>query len=204
LALFVKENNMIYTADSVTAWHPDKICDQISDAIVDACLTQDKQSRVAVETMGGHGMVVLMGEVTTKANIDYAGIARKTFFDLIGKDIGVLTNIVKQSPDIAKEVVYGGAGDEGIMVGNASNDNSVNITMVNDPADTKTLMHLLKYDSVHRTFQLGFTIEGDVVTFENGKKIIFSHEKNPELIAWGENKIDIVIESSGLFLNIEL
>jgi glyceraldehyde 3-phosphate dehydrogenase len=72
-------------------------------------------------------------------------------------------------------------------------DNAVNITMVNDPADTKTLMHLLKYDSVHRTFPLDFTINGDEVTFENGKKIVFSHKKNPELISWGENKIDIVI-----------
>lgn len=82
-------------------------------------------------------------------------------------------------------------------------DKSINIAMVNDPADTKTLMHLLKYDSVHRTFPLDFTIQGDEVTFENGKKIIFSHEKNPELIAWGENKINIVIESSGLFLTRE-
>lgn len=82
-------------------------------------------------------------------------------------------------------------------------DNAVNITMINDPADTKTLMHLLKYDSVHRTFPLDFTIDGDVVTFDNGKKLVFSHEKNPELIAWGENNIDIVIESSGLFLTRE-
>lgn len=82
-------------------------------------------------------------------------------------------------------------------------DSAVNVAMVNDPADTKTLMHLLKYDSVHRTFPLNYSIEGDEVTFENGKKIIFSHEKNPELIAWGENKINIVIESSGLFLTRE-
>lgn len=82
-------------------------------------------------------------------------------------------------------------------------DSAVNVAMVNDPADTKTLMHLLKYDSVHRTFPLNYSIEGDKVTFENGKKIIFSHEKNPELIAWGENKINIVIESSGLFLTRE-
>ncbi len=80
---------------------------------------------------------------------------------------------------------------------------NLNIMMVNDPADTKTLMHLLKYDSVHRIFPLNFTIEGDEVIFENGKKIIFSHEKNPELITWGENKVDIVIESSGLFLTKE-
>jgi glyceraldehyde 3-phosphate dehydrogenase len=82
-------------------------------------------------------------------------------------------------------------------------DSAINVAMVNDPADTKTLMHLLKYDSIHRIFPLEFTIEGDVVTFENGKKIIFSHEKNPELIAWGQNKVEIIVESSGLFLTRE-
>jgi len=82
-------------------------------------------------------------------------------------------------------------------------DNSINIAMVNDPADTKILMHLLKYDSVHRTFPLNFYIDGDIVTFENGKKIIFSHEKNPEYIPWGLNNVEIIIESSGLFLTRE-
>jgi glyceraldehyde 3-phosphate dehydrogenase len=82
-------------------------------------------------------------------------------------------------------------------------DSAINVAMVNDPADTKTLMHLLKYDSIHRIFPLEFTIEGDVVTFENGKKIIFSHEKNPELIAWGQNNVEIIVESSGLFLTRE-
>jgi len=83
-------------------------------------------------------------------------------------------------------------------------DDSINLAMVNDPADTKTLMHLLKYDSVHRIFPMEFTINGDEVTFENGKKIIFSHERNPELITWGLNNVEIVIESSGLFLTREL
>ena len=82
-------------------------------------------------------------------------------------------------------------------------DSAINVAMVNDPADTKTLIHLLKYDSIHRIFPLEFTIEGDVVTFENGKKIIFSHEKNPELIAWGQNNVEIIVESSGLFLTRE-
>ena len=80
---------------------------------------------------------------------------------------------------------------------------AIDVAMVNDPADTQTLMHLLKYDSIHRIFSLKFEIDGNVVNFENGKKIIFTHERNPELIPWGENKVDIVIESSGLFLTRE-
>jgi glyceraldehyde 3-phosphate dehydrogenase len=83
-------------------------------------------------------------------------------------------------------------------------DNLVNIALVNDPADTKTLMHLLKYDSVHKTFPLAFEIKGDIVEFENGKRIYFSHEKEPKLIPWGKYNVEIVIESSGFFLTQEL
>lgn len=116
---------MIYTAEAVTPYHVDKICDQISDAILDACLEQDPMSRVAVETIGGHGVIVLMGEVTTKADVNFADIAKGVYFDLIGENIGVLTNIVKQSPDIARGVDTGGAGDQGIMIGYACNENEM-------------------------------------------------------------------------------
>ncbi len=114
---------MIYTAESVTAWHPDKICDQMSDAILDACLEQDPMSRVAVETIGGHGILILVGEVTTKAEINYSKIVKKAYAQLTGKDIGVLTNIVAQSQEIAHGVNKGGAGDQGIMIGYACNEN---------------------------------------------------------------------------------
>jgi len=117
------KSDMIYTAESVTAWHPDKICDQISDAIVDECLKQDEFSRVAVETTGGHNTIVLIGEITTKADVDFVDVARRTYRDLTGKDIGVFSNIVKQSREIAQGVNTGGAGDQGIMVGYACNDN---------------------------------------------------------------------------------
>jgi glyceraldehyde 3-phosphate dehydrogenase len=83
-------------------------------------------------------------------------------------------------------------------------DDGVNIALINDPADTQTLMHLLKYDSVHRTFSLGFTINGDHVVFENGKEIYFSHEKEPKFIPWKKHNVDLVIESSGFFLTKEL
>lgn len=83
-------------------------------------------------------------------------------------------------------------------------DDQATIALVNDPADTKTLMHLLKYDSVHRTFPLAFEIKGDEVVFENGKRIYFSHEKEPQFIPWKKHNVEIVIESSGYFLSHEL
>ena len=111
------------TAEVVFDGHPDKLCDQISDAILDAYLAEDPDSRVAIETMGGHGKLVIMGEVTSKANIEIEEIASQVYSDLGYKDeIGIFTNVVKQSPDIAQGVDDGGAGDQGIMVGYATNE----------------------------------------------------------------------------------
>ena len=112
-----------YTVESVTAGHPDKICDQISDAILDACLRQDPMSRVAVETFGGHGALVIGGEVTTKAEVDFAEIARMVYREIgYQDDLDVSVRIVKQSPDIALGVDTGGAGDQGIMYGYATDE----------------------------------------------------------------------------------
>ena len=110
---------MLKTAEAVTPLHPDKICDCISDAILDACLEQDPNSRVAIETMGGHNIVTITGELTTKAIINISDIVRK----VVGNDYGIQTNIVQQSSEIAQGVDIGGAGDQGVMVGYACNDN---------------------------------------------------------------------------------
>ena len=83
------------------------------------------------------------------------------------------------------------------------NDDAISLALINDPADTKTLMHLLKYDSVHGTLQLDYQLEGDYVTFSNGKKIYFSHEKDPLKIDWLKYNVETVIESSGFFLTKE-
>lgn len=107
------------TAESVTPRHPDKLCDQISDAILDACLKQDPKSRVAIETMGGHGIITITGELTTKAFVNTHDIVRS----IVGEKYGIQTNIVQQSPEIAQGVDLGGAGDQGIMVGYACDDN---------------------------------------------------------------------------------
>jgi S-adenosylmethionine synthetase len=106
------------TAESVSPKHPDKICDQISDAILDAHLTHDPHSRVAIDVAGGHGTVFVTGEVTSTATtIDVAAIVRR-----IAGDIKVIERIAQQSTEIAQGVDTGGAGDQGIMVGYATNE----------------------------------------------------------------------------------
>lgn len=113
----------IYTVESVTNGHPDKVCDQISDAILDACLAQDPLSRVAVECFGAHGRLVIGGEVTTKAQVDYARVAKDLYRQIGYRDaIDVAVHIVQQSPDIARGVDTGGAGDQGIMYGYATDE----------------------------------------------------------------------------------
>ena len=113
----------IITVESVTSGHPDKICDQVSDAILDACLSQDPKSRVAIETFGSHGLFVIGGEVTTKAKFNAEKIARYVYEDIGYKDkLKIITNIILQSPDIAMGVDTGGAGDQGIMYGYATDE----------------------------------------------------------------------------------
>jgi S-adenosylmethionine synthetase len=105
------------TAESVSPKHPDKICDQISDAILDAHLAQDPLARVAVDVCGGHGTVFVTGEVTSKAAVDVAAIVRR-----LASDVEVIEHIAAQSPEIAQGVDTGGAGDQGIMIGYATSE----------------------------------------------------------------------------------
>ena len=130
-ALANTTDRFLFTSESVTEGHPDKIADQISDAILDACLAQDPLSRVACETLTCTGLVVVAGEITTQAYVDFQTLVRETVrgigYDdaLKGFDCntcGVISTINRQSPDIAQGVDTGGAGDQGMMFGYATNE----------------------------------------------------------------------------------
>src|SRR3989344_3448146 len=123
----------LFTSESVTEGHPDKLCDQISDAVLDACLRQDPESMVAVECLAKTGVIIVAGEVTTKAALDIPSIARsvlkyagytKSSYGIDADTAGVLVHLEKQSPDIAQGVdkKEQGAGDQGIMFGFACDE----------------------------------------------------------------------------------
>lgn len=144
-------------AESVTSRHPDKICDIISDSIVDAFIKQDKNSKVAIDTMGGHGQIYLVGEITSNAIIDIIGVVKKTYRKLVGKSILVTGNISQQSPEINNKVKNGGAGDQGLMIGYACNENE---------------MYLPQEMYLARKLLSGYKVDGKSQVVMDGNKII--------------------------------
>jgi S-adenosylmethionine synthetase len=195
-------DNYLFTSESVSEGHPDKVADQISDAVVDAILTDDSKARIACETMVNTGMVVLSGEITTSTYVDMQEAARKTIREIgynhsdMGFDwesCAVLISIDKQSPDIAQGVNEGegldlnqGAGDQGLMFGYACNETDV---LMPFPI---TYSHLLvkKQAEVRKSGKLDW-LRPDAksqvtVVYENGKPtsidtVVLSTQHNPDI-----------------------
>ncbi len=163
-----KTTNGFRTAESVSPRHPDKICDQISDAVLDECLRQDPFSRVAMETMGGHGKIYLTGELTTSAKLDFKKIVESV---IPGYKLEV--NVVKQSPNISGGVDTGGAGDQGIMVGYATAETPEMI-----PLEVKLSRNLNRhvfdkhpYDGKTQITRNGNKVQSIVASFQNVPKV---------------------------------
>ena len=124
-------NDFFFTSESVTEGHPDKLCDQVSDAVLDAFLAKDPHARVACEAAAATGMLLVMGEVTADCAVDVPAVARDTLrrigygdprFGFGAESVAVLTALNRQSPDIALGVDTGGAGDQGMMYGYATDE----------------------------------------------------------------------------------
>jgi S-adenosylmethionine synthetase len=206
-----------FTSESVTEGHPDKVCDHVSDAILDAILTQDKHARVACESLAKTGMIVVAGEITTSAIIDYPTIIRKTVRDIgytssaMGFDAdtcAVLTAIERQSPDISQGVTEGeglhkeqGAGDQGLMFGYATDETS---SLMPAPID---YAHQLarQLAAIRKSKKVGFLrpdgktqvtleYENDVPVRVDAIVVSTQHDEDVKYKALREAIVDLVID----------
>lgn len=180
------------TAESVSPKHPDKLCDQISDAILDAYLAQDPNARVAAETCGGHGVVFVTGEITSTAqDVDIEGIVKR----IAGDNLEVHTKIVKQSPEIAQGVDTGGAGDQGIMIGYACDETQELLPreVVLSRRLNQFIYEVFPYDGKTQvTIAPDGSIESIVASFQNAPKADL------------EKRVREFIEKEGLAGKLEL
>lgn len=187
------------TAESVSPKHPDKICDQISDAILDAHLYEDPFARVAIDVAGGHGTVFVTGEVTSQAkNVDVKAIVRR-----LAGNVEVIEHIASQSPEIAKGVDVGGAGDQGIMVGYATSETPEML-----PVECVLSRHLnqyifakFPYDGKTQVTLKGGRIVSVVASFQNVKKgdllVIVKEWLDNESLVKYEGEIEFHINPAG-------
>ena len=175
------------TAEFVSPKHPDKICDFIADSILDAYLSFDKNSRVAIEVMGGHNLITINGEVTSNGKPDIEMLVK----NIVGSDYKIISNIVLQSLEIAHGVDTGGAGDQGIMKGYATNET----------IDHMPIEYSLARNLCQKIFEV-YPYDGKTqVTVENGVPIAvvasFQNTKNDELL----KLVQSIISAKEYFIN---
>lgn len=170
------------TAESVSPKHPDKICDQISDAILDAHLAQDPSARVAIDVAGGHGKVFITGEVTSGAkNVDIGAIIKR-----LAGNVEIIINIDKQSQEIAQGVDIGGAGDQGIMVGYATSETPelLPLEVVLSRNLNQYLYKRWPFDGKTQITTLDGKIHTIVASFQNVSKT----ELKKEVVKWAKSQ----------------
>ncbi len=184
---------MIKTAEFVSPKHPDKICDFIADSILDAYLSGDIDSRVAVEVMGGHKLITINGEVTSQAKVDIEEVVK----NIVGKEYKIISNIVAQSSEIAKGVDQGGAGDQGIMKGYATSETS----------EFLPLEYVLARDLCKEIFEM-YPFDGKTQVTVDGSKIktvvaSFQNTTNEELLKLTKNIIEADLTSKAWATEVE-
>lgn len=169
------------TAESVSPKHPDKLCDQISDAVLDAYLAEDPLARVAIETVGGHGEVFVVGEVTAKTAVDIEPIVLR-----LAGNVKIRQKIVHQSPEIAAGVDTGGAGDQGIMVGYASSETPefLPLEVILARQLNQYLFDKWPYDGKTQITLKDGSIEAVVASFQHAK----AEELKSAALDWLEHK----------------
>ncbi len=188
------------TAESVSPKHPDKICDQISDAILDAYLREDANARVAVDVAGGHGTVFVTGEVTSVAeNVDIPAIVER-----LAGPVELVENIAAQSPEIANGVDTGGAGDQGIMVGYACNETAelLPLEVVLSRRLNQFLYEIWPFDGKTQVTTSDGRIVAVVASFQNAPKAELATAveqwlQQESLASVGETKIQFHINPAG-------
>ncbi len=204
--------NHVFTSESVSEGHPDKVCDRISDAILDACLMQDPESRVACETMATTDLVVVSGEITTNAKVHWRQVALDAITDIGYTDPGIgfsaenakiLISIHKQSPDISQGVSRAdqGAGDQGMMFGYASNETPelMPATLIYSHKIVAEFARLRKNDPEAARYLRPDAKSQVSIRYENGKpvsveSIVVSHQHTPDMPkAWLENMVREVV-----------
>jgi S-adenosylmethionine synthetase len=170
---------MIKTAEFVSPGHPDKICDFIADSILDAYLEGDKNSRVAVEVMGGHNLITINGEVTSLVHPGLECVIKK----IVGEDCKIVINLSKQSPEIAQGVDTGGAGDQGIMKGYATGETESFL-----PREYELARNLCQkvYEKYPYDGKVQVTLDDDIVKVV---VVSFQNTKNEELLPVVKNLI---------------
>lgn len=183
------------TAESVSPMHPDKMCDRISDAILDAYLKEDKNSRCAVEVMGGHELIQVMGEVTSTAKPNIREIVRR-----IAGNLECNIHLVTQSPEIAKGVDEGGAGDQGIMVGYACNENEALIPQEQYLARS-LCKHLYELHPDDGKTQITLADNGKIAVIIASWRNITSAKLYKEIMLWVEKEKITFVKNAQITMN---